>query len=271
MISEANQLWYFGRHIADFLKIPHILRIHSIRGLYAKTIIKAYKWSNRNLVKLLKEIGKCPISMLHALALAQVSDYTITLTYIEERFLRRYLIRNVSTVEGTYVSFPEEVEAPAFRLDDQQQYVLVVKSPPSILSLIKHKINLPVISRGSTILRNYVSTSKWASLIKGSLIIVRPSIYSSGLPVGLVEALAYGKVMLTTSAVASKLKGLRNWTHIIVEDDFAKYPSIINLIAKNEELRRHIEINARYYFEKHLNLMKHCEKLERVLYSTLHY
>ena len=262
VISENNQHWYFGKIIAEKFKIFHVLRIHSIRGLYARQLCKSLWHSGYQ--KRLIVLSECPLSLTYTMILAKLSDYNITLTYVEENALRKALIHNVHTIEGTYVYLPEEINVQPFKYPNSDNFIFVTKDAtirPLFMKWFTRKINVPILVRED----NYMNKKKWCSIIKGATIIVRPQLYLSGLPMGLIEALAYGKVVLTTSIVASKIKGLKNWKHLIIEDDFTRYPSIVNHVLGNPELKNYIETNARTFYKKFLSPRHHGKRLEEVL------
>ncbi len=276
VISEANAQFYFGAIIASQFNAAHILRIHSIRGLYLRQILESKQSASSKWI--LKEALQCPISIAYTSALAHRSSYAITLTPTEEIALRKTLITNVSTVEPTYVQFSEEERAPALNLG--RQYVMIMQGDPSLI-LKGITTDIPIVlvgestkylenntkpsSRGNITVTGKITNEELASHIKGAAMIASPRIYTSGVGIGIIEALAYGKATITTSIAASKLAGLENGKHLIVEDDFSKWPSIMSDILANSNRRLELETNAKRYFDEFLRPDTHSARFEGIL------
>jgi glycosyltransferase involved in cell wall biosynthesis len=275
VISESNALYYFGAQIAKHQAASHVLHVHSIRGIYPKQVMRASHSSPLPVV--IREIFKCPLSVLHTASLAHLSDYVITLTQIEEVALRRMLVGRISTVPPSYIQFSEEVEAPPYHCGSP--YVFLMQGDPSLITGGMKDITVVMVGKtaesqlkvsqkrknSNIIIMKNVSNYTLASIIKGASIIASPRIITTGVGMGIVEALAYGKAMITTSVASSKLVGLKNGLHLIIEDDFAKWPDLIQFLLSDNDLRTKLEMNSKNYFANNLAPNVHGAILESIL------
>jgi len=272
-----------GLPLAKSLKIPAITTIHSIRGLWAKDIAKHMMPFDSQ--KAIQELIKSLFSQSRIIRDVLSSDYTLTLNAFEEQYLKRFNA-NVTTVAPTYVATISE-ELTTWCRDaevDDERYVVTVLYPREWDS-IRQIIGLKVIHyvskknrdvkfviigatdrdfkdilglkpRDNIIFLNGLSDLAFYKIIQNATMVLLPLVWLTGTSMRLVEALYFGKPVITTSAVASRLSNLVNGVNCIIEDNFKNYPSHVNKILNDDSTRYEISKNARAYFDATLGYKK---------------
>ena len=296
VVSEGNASHYFTRPLCQTLGISNVLRLHSIRGWYAPIIAKCSGEFN--------ELFKAPLSILHTVVLAHLSDYVITITEVERKALQKFMVKNVSTIEPTYVRKtqiiePKQLDKISFDIDEitARPFVLYVgrvtaTKTPSAMALklllkvasltpevqflvvgsntekIKAILGVSLNDLKNVLALGYINDYALEALYRKASIILLPLPFLTGVSLRLIEALAYGKAIITTSNVASKLRSLRSGKHIIVEDSIELYRDWIRDLINRDDSRKSLEDNAKEYFETELSPAIHASRFERLLFNV---
>ena len=71
------------------------------------------------------------------------------------------------------------------------------------------------------------------NIIQNATMVLLPLVWLTGTSMRLVEALYFGKPVITTSVVASRLSNFANGLHCIIEDHFKNYPSHVKTIRND--------------------------------------
>jgi len=87
----------------------------------------------------------------------------------------------------------------------------------------------------------------------------------AGVSMKLVEALYYGKAIITTLHPASKLNGLVERRVVLVADDFSSILKATSHLLNDENYRLDFERKAKQYFNEHLSPNKHATLWAKVL------
>jgi glycosyltransferase involved in cell wall biosynthesis len=268
-----------GLPLAKSLNIPSITRIHSIRGLWVKDITKYIMKFDP--IKAVQELLISPFSKSRNIFYVLTSDYTLTLNTIEEQYLQRYTAR-VGTIEPTYIAtIGEELTTwdSDVELGDERYVVTLLDSKAwdSIRSIIGIKVihyvskkvpeaKFVVIGATEEDLReglglkppdNVIGMKRlndlaFYNIIQNATIVLLPLVWLTGTSMRLVEALYFGKPVITTSVVASRLSNFANGLHCIIEDHFKRYPSHVKTLLNDDVMRYEITKNARAYFDEML-------------------
>jgi len=295
VVGEGNASHYFTRPLCQTLGIPNVLRLHSIRGWYAPIIAKCSGEFT--------EVFKAPLSILHTVVLAHLSDHVITITEVERKALQKFMVKSVSTIEPTYVrktqiTEPKLLNKISFDIDKitARPFVLYVgrvtaRKTPSAMALklllkvasLTPEVQFLVVGSNTDQIRailgvslnglknvlalGYINDYALEALYKKASIVLLPLPFLTGVSLRLIEALAYGKVIITTTIVASKLRNLRNGKHIIVEDNIKLYRDWIHNLINREECRKSLEDNAKQYFKTELSPAIHASRFEQLLFN----
>ena len=112
-----------------------------------------------------------------------------------------------------------------------------------------HKKHIPI----NLNLCGFLEEDKFHDLISKNSIVIMPLIYGTGMQTKVIEAMSYGKAIITTSAIASEFIGIENGRHMIVEDDPEEFLDKIKLLMNDKELRSKISKNAFEYYNQYLS------------------
>ena len=99
----------------------------------------------------------------------------------------------------------------------------------------------------------FLEEDKFHNLISKSSIVIMPLIYGTGMQTKVIEAMSYGKAIITTSAIASEFMGIENGKHMIIEDDPEEFVEKIKLLMNDRELRSKISKNAFEYYNQYFS------------------
>lgn len=265
--------------LAKSLKIPAITRIHSIRGLWAKDMAKYMMMVD--LRKAVQELITSPFSKSRCVFDVLKSDYALTLNAFEEQFLKRYKA-NVTTIEPTYVAtISEELTKYCSAAEiDNEQYVVTILYPRAwdsirqiiglkVIHYVSKKVHdakfvvigateedfrevLGLEPQANIIFLNGLSDLAFYKVIQNATMVLLPLVWLTGTSMRLLEALYFGKPVITTSVVASRLSNFVNGLHCIIEDNFKNYPSHVQTILNDKGMRHELSKNARAYFDEKL-------------------
>ena len=268
-----------GLPLAKSLNIPSIIRIHSIRGLWAKDITKYVMKFDP--IKAVQELLISPFSKSRNIFYVLTSDYALTLNTLEEQYLKRYTAR-VGTIEPTYIAtISEELTTGDSDVElGDERYVVTVLYPKAwdgvrqIIGLkVIHYVSKKVreakfvvigateedFSEGlglkppdNVICMKGLNDLAFYNIIQNATMVLLPLVWLTGTSMRLVEALYFGKPVITTSVVASRLSNFANGLHCIIEDNFKKYLSHAKTLLNDDVMCYEISKNARAYFDEML-------------------
>ena len=118
---------------------------------------------------------------------------------------------------------------------------------------------------GNVKFTGYLSAAKFQETIQESAMIILPLISGSGIQTKMLEALYYGKAIITTSVIASEFPNLMNGQEAIIEDDPEKFITHIQTLMKDKKLREYLGKNAREYYNKNFARERALSLLENYI------
>ena len=275
VVCEERIPWFTARDVVRLTGARLVFRAHIIELLEAPC-------------RGLRGLGKAtwPYTMtFYTASLARASDWALTLAFQDERELRKLLVRRVSTVEPTYAPIAnhasrDEVrhlveEHPAFFItyEPRRLHVRLARALPGVDFLIIG-VSQEALTRALGLPREKVPDNMMAlgrvyepdlaMLFERAMALLIPQKCFSGFCIRLIEGLAYGTPMLTTRDVAGKVRGLVDGVHLLVEDDYRRWPDLLARLAEDEELRIELGENAREFYQRRLRPQVHGRRIEAI-------
>ena len=275
VISETCTPWYIAKDIARAFDAKLVLRVHSI-GVEEFPCMRGLQFDDA--------LWLCA-SSLHTFALAHLSDWTLVFTEMSRMRLGRALIKRTSVLEPTYVSLlrdkrtevhniKEIIEKKSpffFGYEPKRIYLRLARALPEFNFIIAVKENeLKRVSGHNKLPENIVPIGcvfepELPMLFEKALAFLIPDICFSGICVRLLEGLYHGVPIITTNFVIRGVRGLKAGFHVLAEDDFLRWPSILRRLASDEEQREELREQARAFFKKRLRPALHGRRLKNIL------
>jgi len=129
-------------------------------------------------------------------------------------------------------------------------YVIGSKTPEWMFKLSNEKIK--IVGEVEDI-RPYLAESK---------VFVAPLKFGTGIKVKILEAMALGVPVVTTS-VGIQGMNVKNGVHLFVEDEAKEFAKKVIILLKDENLRNEISKNARDYVFKNFDAENYVKRMER--------
>jgi len=102
--------------------------------------------------------------------------------------------------------------------------------------------------------------------IASASIAIVPLRFGSGTRIKILQAFAMEKSVISTSKGVEGIKAISG-KHLVIENDFERFPEKISSLLKNKKLRMRLGKNARLLVEKEYDWMIYAKGLERFLLS----
>ncbi len=118
---------------------------------------------------------------------------------------------------------------------------------------------------GNVKFTGYLPAEKFQETIQESAMIILPLISGTGIQTKMLEALYYGKAIITTSVIASEFPNLMNGQEAIIEDDPEKFITHMQTLMKDKKLREYLGKNAREYYNKNFARERALSLLENYI------
>jgi glycosyltransferase involved in cell wall biosynthesis len=283
IVCFTPKVWLLSKMLSEKLGLPLIYRPHSIRGIYAKYI---YRYTHD-----VRELMRAPFSIIRHALFSTLSDFTVPITRVEENALLRLRTDRdkICTIGPVYLRtrHPKEDRLRKFEIPNETYFLSfgsfkgwdAFQGIFNLKMLIKLARKLPhakfLLIMTSSDLREFCTTygidklenivpigpvddDYLSHLYKNACGFLLFYPWAVGVSMKLVEALYYGKAIITTLHPASKLNGLVERKAVLVADDF---PSILNATSRllnDENYRLDFERKAKQYFNEHLSPNKHA-------------
>ena len=276
IICERRPLFMLCSKLSKYLKVPWILRIDALKFFWA---LKRAQYT-RNIIPLLK----APFVIASYVLMAKYADYGICVTKLLEKKLRRLMVKNITTVEPTYltISDMDKYIPDDFDLNKiDEDYVIISTKDYKVIKLVALKAsNFKYIIIGSPpqrmterLPKNIVWTGtipdqKLIQLYKNALctIIYRP--WLSGVSMTFVETLRYGRPCIINSAAINLTNGYENIEGFLVTDDVSVWPTLLEKLQANKSFKLQLEIAARKFFDENFSPEIHTVKMKHVIDIT---
>jgi len=132
-------------------------------------------------------------------------------------------------------------------------------------------------SHPSKVLNKYISDRVLISgfvddpyeIINGSLLSVAPMQTGAGIQNKILEVMALGKIVITSSLGAKPLKGIKNNKNILIEDDGERMAKLIDEIFLNREKYVNLEISSRKFIASNYTWDYYKTKLYKMIESYI--
>jgi len=98
--------------------------------------------------------------------------------------------------------------------------------------------------------------------LAGSKVFVAPLKFGTGIKVKILEAMALGVPVVTTS-IGIQGMNVKNGTHLFVEDEAKEFAKKVIILLKDENLRNEISKNAKDYVFKNFDVENYVKRMER--------
>jgi len=287
VVTRGAANFYVGFFISKFFKTPLVLHIASIRGLKFPAFV-IYK-------KQYSELIRAPLSITHHILQCNVANATILSEWFTYSVLRKFTCKPLFVIEPTFalrmssdkvksdnIQIPSKPYAlsliSGYRITSNE--ALETEQFKILLNIAAQVHDIPFVVVGVSpeeaitvqkrIPENVIFTGRINDdnllryIYENACVVVNPILLRSQSN-RFLEALFYGKTIITTSLCTSFYKGLRNLNHVIIEDDFARYPYWIRKLFKNSRMRQKIEKGASQYFSLIFSPIRHGKLFHRVL------
>jgi len=271
IICERRSIFTLCLRLSKYFKVPLILRIDSLKSFWA---LKRARYT-KNMIPVLK----APFAIASYVLMAKYADYGICVTKVLERKLRRLGIKNVTTIEPTYLTIPEKNTCVSdFKLDLDKDYVIISTKDYKVIKSIASKTpDLRYIIIGETphksVIEGLPKNIVWAGIIpdqkliqlyKNALctIIYRP--WLSGISMTLIETLYYGRPCIINSA-ALNLMNDEDIEGVLTVDDVSTWLTLLKKFQNDKSFKSLLETAARRFFEKKFSPEVYVTKMTNIL------
>lgn len=279
IICEKKYLYILCLRLSKLLKCPWVIRVDAFRSLYAK---QRFSWKRDR-----KELFRASAAKMMYIWSTFRADLGICVSKILENWLRSQHIHNICTIEPTYLTIPNNV--PCEKMNEilellPQEFILYIGKPKLLTAMalrtsdigyaaigisygdlraVAQRYNIKVPSNITCL--NLIEDSLLARVYKSAKLVLIPRPFLSGVSMASIEALNYGKPIITNKPTASALRGFAASGATIVENGFIKWPMLVKKLYHNENLRANMEDAARDYFNLNLSPKIHASRMEAVL------
>ena len=274
---------YYGLLLKKYLNIPIVLREHNVESefwkeLYneEKSFIKKliYKWQTQKTLryekKVVKEFDLClMISAIDEKKIKEVAPDVITVaisTPIDLGFYfstQKAVPHSIAFV-GNF-SWPPNIQGIVWFLDKvwpeiksiykDSKLFIIGKNPPEELKRIRTK---------GVVVTGYVKDIRpWISM---SEVFVVPIFWGGGIKIKILEAMAMGKIVVTTE-IGARGVGAEDGKDMVIANTREEFFNKISNLFKNQNLSRNISTNARAFIKKNFSLGRISAQLKEVIHG----
>jgi len=296
VITTPSVPFYIAYYIAKKQHIPLLLRIWGIRA--------AKLFEHITIGKNYFEIFNFIPSLSHNLLQILASDAVITMDDYTKTFIKQFLhSREAYVIYPTYAALYEfqkvsENYRKVFELIERKEYIFSIvmservgatfrMQERTLLAILYHMAkNYPVFNiviagateeevrrriliplpGNITFIGKIYSDNFLRTLYENAKLVVVPIFFKS-VSNRLLEALYYGRPILTNSTAKllhSKLEHLR---HIFISDNYQEYPQIVRMLLKNDALLEELSLGAKEAY-KHYFSARRCGLLMKRVIET---
>jgi glycosyltransferase involved in cell wall biosynthesis len=293
IIATPSTPFYIAHYIARIQDTPIVLRIWGIRAnklfdhiIYGKNYLEVFNF--------------CP-SILHNLMQIWNSQAIVVMDDSTKSFLKKVpLFKKLNVIYPTYASLYEENShdllevkelikeqnyifsfvtmrktGSVFRLEQRLLfkvlYYVSMKCPEvdviiagGTLEEAKKKFGLSYVPKNLKFAGSSLSDNALKILYERASLVVIPIFFRS-LSNRLLEALYYGRPILTNSIAKLLHNKLEHSHHVFVSDNYSKYPSIIIKLLKNETLLEELALGAKEAYSSFFSARKCGFAMKRVI------
>jgi glycosyltransferase involved in cell wall biosynthesis len=286
IIATTHVPFHIARYVAKKQGIPIVLRVPHVR---ANKLIDHIIYG-----KNYQEMLKYYPSTLHNLTQIWNSQALVVMDDATRDFLRKLpLFKKLNMIYPTYAALYGENSRDLFRIEELtggrnyifnilnlirlEQYLIkvlycIARKSPEIDVIIagatieeaKKKFLLPLVPKNLKFVGKVTSDNALKVLYENATLVVIP-IFSRALSNRLLEALYYGRPILTNIYAKLIFKKLEHLHHIFISDNYAEYPSIIRKLFKNEALLEELALGAKKAYNSFFSARKCGFAMKRVI------
>lgn len=285
IICEKRHLYTLCSRLSKLLRCPWVIRVDAFKSLHAR---QRFCWTRDY-----KELFVAPIARVIYLWITLHADLGICVSKTLENWLRLFYIHNICTIEPTYLTISHDT--PSGKIDeilgspDQDWDPVIYIGKPRLLLAIALRtpdIGYAAIGFGYNDLRavaqrcniktpsnitclHLIEDSLLARIYQKAKLALIPRPFLSGVSMASIEALYYGKPIITNRPAARALEGFATSGAAIVENDFSDWPFLVKKLYYNDDLRSSMGDSARNYFNFNLSPKIHASRMEAVLTRSI--
>jgi glycosyltransferase involved in cell wall biosynthesis len=296
VIASPSTPFHIARYVAKKQGIPIVLRIWGIR---ANKLINHIIYGKNYL-----EILNFAPSIMHNLVQAWSSQAIVVMDDATKSFLSKLpLLKKLSIIYPTYASLYEGDDHDLLKIEElikRQNYVFsfvtmrktgsvfkleqplfeilyyVSRKCPEIDVIIaggtieqaKKKFGLSLIPKNLRFAGNHLSDNALKRLYEHASLVIIPIFFKS-VSNRLLEALYYGKPVLTNSVAKLLHNKLEHLCHIFISDNYIEYPNIVRRLLKNEILLKELASGAKKAYSSFFSAKKCGTDMKRVIKSVV--
>jgi len=291
--------FYIAYRIAKKQKVPLLLRVWGVRAAKVFEHISI----GRNYL----EIFSFTPSLVHNLIQMIVSNAVIAMDDYTASFINKFLrVRRPYVIYPTYAALYEEhsfhhdlpdfvkdiVEerdyifsfvttgktGSVFRLEQRPLFMVVyriAKHCPEVNVVVaggtaeeaRRKFNIHSFPKNLYFVKRGISDNTLRKLYENARLVVIPVFFRS-VSNRLLEALYYGRPILTNSTAKLLHNKLEHLRHVFISDDYKDYPRIVRVLLKDDSLLEELSLGAKEAY-KHYFSARRCGLLMKHVIETL--
>jgi glycosyltransferase involved in cell wall biosynthesis len=290
VITSPLAPFYIAYNIAQKQRIPLILRVWGIRGIK----LFDHLIYGRNY----KELAVFLPSIIHNLIQANYSKAVVAIDCYTESFLRklRPIAKKLSLIYPTYACgiYANDKHNEILTCAQGKEYIFGIVTLPRansftetnllkiLIAIAKRNPEINVLIAGTTdveakknidsfsLPKNMVFLGRVYSddilrkLYINAKLVVNPIFYKS-VSNRLLEALFYGKPVLTNSVAKLIHRELEHMHHILISDEYARYGETVRTILRHESLLEELSLGAKEAYSSFFSARQCQLKMKRVI------
>jgi glycosyltransferase involved in cell wall biosynthesis len=297
VIATPSKTFYLAHYLARKKSIPVVLRIW---GVKANRVLDHIIFG-----KTYTELANIHASLVHNLMQIWLSQALVVMDDATKIFLKKLpLFKKLNIIYPTYAALYEEDSSDLLKIEELiegRNYILgfvttsktgsilrveqqllfeilyfIAKKCTEIDVIIaggtneeaKKKFGLVALPENLKFAGSNLSDNAIKTLYENASLVVIPIFYRS-LSNRLLEALYYGRPVLTNGTAKLVHNKLEHLQHIYISDDYASYPNVIRRLIKNEALLEELVSGAKKAYSSFFSARKCGLSMKYIIESVL--
>jgi len=298
VIATPSTPFYLSRYIAKKQQIPLILRVWGVKAnklidhiIYGKNYVEVLNfypstlhnlmqiWRSQALV-VMDDVTKGFLNKLPLFKKINVIYPTYAALYSDDGYEKNPEIEKL--IEGKEYVFSLVTMSrtgSAFRLQELPQFkilYMIAKKCPEVNVVIaggtaaeaRRKLGLPQIPK-NLIFVGWISSDNILKVLYEHASLVIIPIFFRSISNRLLEALYYGRPVLTNSVAKLLHNKLKHSHHVFISENYVEYPSIIRGLLKNEDLLEELASGAKEAYSFFFSARKCGLAMKRIIESVV--
>lgn len=293
LIANPSVPFYIAHHIAKEQAIPLILRIWGVRAnklidhiIYGKNyleLVNFYPSIAHNLMQIwasqavvvMDDATKDFLSKLPLFRKLKVIYPTYAALYDKSSYKSSRIQELIEERDYVFSFVTMSKTGSVFRLEQQPLFrilYMVAKKCPEINTVIaggtaseaRRKFRLSSLPKNLIFVGGYLSDNALKMLYANASLVVIPIFFKS-VSNRLLEALYYGKPILTNSTAKLLHRELKHMRHLFISDNYMNYPNIIRGMLSNDALLEELSLGAKEAYSSFFSARKCGSAMKRVI------